>query len=1359
MPRPAGSAIRFVVSATGIGLIWTMPAYAIPSPDLAINLVSNAAQVLGLVTATLGGIVFGGHRISKGRRIGPTSPILKWAFGTATVLLFAALAGNYLQWASNQDDRMRRLQTNLVRSSKENGQIVGDVNLKELSFSEQIKRTDGVTTDQFADLLTAKGRGELPDVNVIDIREPEEIEAATVQRLEHARYPDIPLLKDRLQLAGKQNVLFCYSGNRSSETCDILRSQGIDCRFVMGGFEKWGAEGKPVSVPKGQEAEMRGLPNFPNRKTLLDTPEVQQMVANERAVFVDVRYPGDFAITHLPGAINLSIRPMSTPEMNEALRSLPQKPIIAACYDKRSCFYSEVLGLRLHRLGYDFRGRYTVPQEYVPLTNAPIVGDVGLFASVSSALGRMLQALVAATGSLWAAIAVMVAGLRLAFAPFGLKAERDQIVRARILPEIDAARAQGDAAHLSRKLMEINRKHNIRPALNLAGISLQIPFFLAFFMVVGQAARGSAEPFLWISRLSQADPLRILPAMIGLMVFAHLHATAVKRTPMLTALRAGAGLALAAITLPLAAAQNLYLVLSIALMMCQYWIVRAWLRRDANREAAAHDPVTGPIVPLALAHRLPGAGNKAARLGAMLSAGLPVPGGFAISTDAFDANAVLTPEASRILARFAAEFGGARMAVRSSGVNEDGADKSYAGVFESILNVSADKLVDAIIEVRASMATERTRAYGGADETGGVVVQRMVDAAYAGVLFTEHPASSGRLMIEMVSGLGEDLVSGLRQPDTYEFGRFTHRLLGKSKPPIELAPLLLLGRKIEALFDCRPQDIEWAWVGGGFHILQARDITTGARTTGAPERAVFEIERERLLRLAEGSSADEPVFVQNAITELLPRPTAASLSLMEAIWDENGATDMACRRLGVPFDASSERPYVVTVFGQLFVNQIEAKRRFGAPGPLASFRLGRAAESIEQAFSGTFLPEYERRMRLYRALDLGRVAEPELFDLFARIRTDFIRQDYVEAQIVNIAADQYFRMAERALTRRGLDPSRYLGAAGETPVTRALALLPEIRAGRRPIEDFFADFGHRAAIDYELAEPRYAENPGLVAALVDSAVPKRQGSREPPALPASKALALAVDRARRFQVLKEESKHALLAEFAVLRRFLVEIGARTDLEETVFQLTLDEIVALAQPASRKNLAEVAAERVARAWQLERVVPHAIELSIAVLETLGTDGSGYGADHGVAGSAAANDDLAGTLVAGNPPIEGRAVILRDGDEVRIEEGDIIVVRHLHPRWVPHLPRVGAVVTEIGGWLSHAAILAREYGVPTIVGVPHAMQAIEHGEIIRLNVDGSIQRLGKVAVLPVSRPSAGADGEPKAAVVAGTEGDCC
>ncbi len=1327
MPQTAKLAAGFAMAAIGILLVGTVPAHAIPSPDLAISLVSNAAQVLGLVSAALGGLLLGEHKMAADRRAGAASPILRRAFRVAMALLLIALAANYLQWSSHQDDKLRRLQANLVRSSEENGQKVGDVNLKELSFSEQIKRPDGLGTDAFAEMLAAKQRGELPGVNLIDIREPEEREAAKLEGLQHARYPDVPLLKGELQLAGNQNVLFCYSGNRSSESCDVLRAQGIDCRFVIGGYEKWKAEGRPVSLTTGRKTGARSLPDFPNRQTLLDTPEVQQMVANEGTVFVDVRYPGDFAIAHLPNAINLSIRPMPTPQMNEALRSLPKSPIIAACYDKRSCFYSEILGLRLHRLGYDFRGRYTVPHEYVPPGKAPGAGDGGLFAAASGALGKMLAWLVTATGSLWTAIAASVAGLRLAFVAFGLKAERDQIVRARILPEIEAARVRhrNDPRRLSRNLVEINRKHNIRPALNLAGACLQIPLFLAFFIAVGAAARTSAESFLWIPSLGRPDPLLLLPAMLGLIVFGHLHTSAARRTRVLTALRAGAGLGIAMVTFSLPAAQNVYLTLSVVLMLGQHWVARGWLARQARASAAGRGLVTAPVAPLDSAHRVPGAGNKASRLGAMLSAGLPVPQGFAISTSAFTADGGLTREASRMIARFAKDFAATRMAVRSSGVNEDGAGRSYAGVFESILNVPAVNLLESILEVRASMATERTRAYAGADEAGGIVVQRMVDASYAGVLFTEHPASTGKLMVEMVSGLGEGLVSGERQPDTYEFGRVTHRPLGESGPPIDLGPLLALGRRIETLFDGLPQDIEWAWADGRFHILQARDITASVRTTGAPDRTAFETERDRLLRLLQDARGDEPVLVQNEITELLPRPSRASLSLMEAIWDEDCAVDKACCRLGMPYDASSGQPYIVTAFGQLCVNRTEAKRRFGAPGALASFRLGRAAESIEQAFRDIFLPEFQGRMRLYRALDLGRLTEPELFDFFSRICADFVGQDYVEAQVVNITADQYFRIAERALVRKNLDPYRYLGAAAETPVTRALALLPEIRAGRRNIEDFITAFGHRAAVDYELAEPRYAENPASVMALVASAVPNRRGGGELPALPESKALALAVDRARRFQVLKEEAKHALLAEFATLRRLLLEIGIRTGLHEAIFHLSLEEVAKLAVSTSREHLAAVAAAHAAQAPRLARVALPGIELTAGMLETLEPEG---GAD-----AAVANEELAGTLVAGDLPVEGRAVILRDDDEVLAGEGDIIVVRHLHPRWVPHLPRVSAVVTEVGGWLSHAAILAREYGVPTIVGVRGAMQVIEHGETIRLHPDGSIERLGKVATV--------------------------
>ena len=87
-------------------------------------------------------------------------------------------------------------------------------------------------------------------------------------------------------------------------------------------------------------------------------------------LLVDVRYPGEFASSPLPGAINLPIRPTPTEQLKSRIAELPHRPIIAPCYDRRSCFFAEVLGLELDRAGLDFRGRYTVPSEYF-IANTP----------------------------------------------------------------------------------------------------------------------------------------------------------------------------------------------------------------------------------------------------------------------------------------------------------------------------------------------------------------------------------------------------------------------------------------------------------------------------------------------------------------------------------------------------------------------------------------------------------------------------------------------------------------------------------------------------------------------------------------------------------------------------------------------------------------------------------------------------------------------------------------------------------------------------------------------------------------------------------------------------------------------------
>ena len=151
----------------------------------------------------------------------------------------------------------------------------------------------------------------------------------------------------------------------------------------------------------------------------------------------------------------------------------------------------------------------------------------------------------------------------------------------------------------------------------------------------------------------------------------------------------------------------------------------------------------------------------------MIRAGLPVPGGFVLSAKLLESlgqDMELAPSLLRELEAAWKEADIEKAAVRSSGLNEDGSDKSYAGIFDSVLNVEWKTLGAAIKKVKESINGGRVSSYGlGAGERGGIIIQKMVPAEYAGVLFTEHPRETGSMLVEMVEGLGEALVSGASQ--------------------------------------------------------------------------------------------------------------------------------------------------------------------------------------------------------------------------------------------------------------------------------------------------------------------------------------------------------------------------------------------------------------------------------------------------------------------------------------------------------------------------------------------------------------------------------------------------------------------
>jgi len=253
------------------------------------------------------------------------------------------------------------------------------------------------------------------------------------------------------------------------------------------------------------------------------------------------------------------------------------------------------------------------------------------------------------------------------------------------------------------------------------------------------------------------------------------------------------------------------------------------------------------------------AGGKGASLAAMTGAGLPVPPGFVIvasvlerSVDAATLRELArrgAPDEARALVLGATpprepireayeRLGEGRVAVRSSASAEDSEAASFAGQQETYLNVEGvDDVCARVVDCWASFFSERAIFYrshkGSLDDLAmAVVVQRMVDADKAGVLFTVDPVQRRRdqMIVEAVRGLGEQVVSGEVTPDHYvtdRSGRVKRStLVGEGTlDEREIESLVELGRRLEDHFG-GPQDIEWAIADGRIYLLQARPVTT-----------------------------------------------------------------------------------------------------------------------------------------------------------------------------------------------------------------------------------------------------------------------------------------------------------------------------------------------------------------------------------------------------------------------------------------------------------------------------------------------------------------------------------------------------
>jgi len=258
-------------------------------------------------------------------------------------------------------------------------------------------------------------------------------------------------------------------------------------------------------------------------------------------------------------------------------------------------------------------------------------------------------------------------------------------------------------------------------------------------------------------------------------------------------------------------------------------------------------------------------GGKSASLGELIAAGIPVPPGFAASTEA---------EVEEIAHAYRA-LGEPAVAVRSSAIGEDSAETTFAGLQDTFLWVrGAEQVSAAVRDCRASLDNPEAVSYR--ERMGiegkpamGVAVQEMVDAAVSGVMFTCNPVSGdpSTVAVNASWGLGVAVVGGEVTPDEYRVSKVTgevlHRTIGPKRiqyvagaegaeqvdvaadrqevPCLDdrqLTSLVELGRRVERHFGGH-QDVEWAIDGDGeLFVLQSRPVTTVAPKAAAPASAM-----------------------------------------------------------------------------------------------------------------------------------------------------------------------------------------------------------------------------------------------------------------------------------------------------------------------------------------------------------------------------------------------------------------------------------------------------------------------------------------------------------------------------------------
>lgn len=678
-----------------------------------------------------------------------------------------------------------------------------------------------------------------------------------------------------------------------------------------------------------------------------------------------------------------------------------------------------------------------------------------------------------------------------------------------------------------------------------------------------------------------------------------------------------------------------------------------------------------------------------------------------------------------------------------------------------------------------TVTTYRAVKSGGDAQAPAVVVQQMIDARISGVAFSADPVSGRRdkVVVSATTGLGDVLVSGEVDGQTWVISDTIESPQDPIMADEDVQAVAALVRRAEAVFGS-PQDIEWAIDAHGLHILQARPITTELRALEMPDNTLTIFDNSNIVESYPGLVSPLTYSFAVHVYDRVYRAFVRLLGVRENVIADNAAVfgNMLgrvdgrvyynlvnwYRALALLPGFSLNRAYMETMMGVDTPMPSEVTDHIGPP-PAKGF--GKALEygrlvgvAGRLIFEAMRLPRTRRGFyaRLNAALesdlDLSSANPTQLAAEYRRIESTLL--DRWDAPLVNdflcmIAFGASRNMLKKWLGDDGLalhndvmigqgdivsaEPAQRIAEMGRIVASHGIAAadIGTHPALRPALDSYLAKFGDRCTEELKLESIPLTDDPAqLLAAIASSAA-------RPPAVHAATSApdwsALFKGRPVKAKLAKwmvtwakarvrdrENLRFERTRLFGRARQVFLAMGREfaardlIDQPRDIFHLTVAELMgAIEGFGLSPNLRGIVALRQSedRASAARGDPPERIDVrGPVILPASTTHVEDKVAQTGQ--SRSATGCSAGEVTA-------KARVIRDPRTETLTPGDILVARHTDPGWIAVFSNASAIVVERGSLLSHSAIVARELGIPCVVGLKGATQWVEDGETLYVN----------------------------------------